>query len=71
MVSNSNVFIGDSPILLLYPHFSFQPSSKYLIRKRLIEEFQHGEIPTFIAHIETGVRALKEPDGKAILIFSG
>lgn len=43
---------------------------------RLLEPFQRGEIPTFIAHIEEGLRVFNEYDqtegtGKGLLVFSG
>ncbi|KAK5454265.1 hypothetical protein LTS15_006265 [Exophiala xenobiotica] len=37
----------------------------------LIEPFQRGETPTYIAHIEAGVRELSRDKEHAILVFSG
>ena len=37
----------------------------------LIEPFQTGEIPTFIAHIQAGIDQLKKYGGSALLCFSG
>lgn len=59
-------------ILLLLP---YQPTH----RLRLLEPFQHGEIPTLIAHIEEGLRMFNECElegegggrGKGLLVFSG
>ena len=37
---------------------------------RLIEPFQKGETPTFLAHIKEGIRLLGEQPG-SLLVFSG
>lgn len=37
----------------------------------LIESFQAGETPTYVKHIEAGVKALAEAGENAILVFSG
>ncbi|MCJ1326470.1 hypothetical protein MMC10_003134 [Thelotrema lepadinum] len=36
-----------------------------------IEPFQRGETPTFVAHIEAGIRELTVSNGSGILVFSG
>jgi hypothetical protein len=38
--------------------------------QRAIETFQHGETPTFVEHIEAGLRALSEQP-QSLLVFSG
>lgn len=51
-------------------YLSLQIASSLTVRTRLIEGFQRGETPTFIAHIRAGLEILAQ-DPDALLIFSG
>ncbi|KHN93878.1 uncharacterized protein MAM_08238 [Metarhizium album ARSEF 1941] len=37
----------------------------------LLADFQHGETPTFIAHIKAGLRCLADDRSRSVLAFSG